>query len=234
MVELGGGYAARCVDAYQALQSQKPMPAQLVIVEAEPTHFQWAKRHLRNNGIDPDDHWLINAAVCPDYDPVMFMQGAGTYYNSIVEPGALDRLVEQVVALDNTRQLLLNLLATGETGVQVPYNSSIGSDLFRYKFVSALPLADILAPLAIVDLIDIDIQGAEKIVLPPAMEALNRRVKRIHIGTHGAGIHSEIWDLFFDNEWNCEIDFPPDTHNTTPWGDFETSDGILHLSNPRL
>ena len=70
--------------------------------------------------------------------------------------------------------------------------------------------------------------------IPPAMEALNRRVKRIHIGTHGAGIHSEIWDLFFDNEWNCEIDFPPDTHNTTPWGDFETSDGILHLSNPRL
>ncbi|MDE0728198.1 MAG: hypothetical protein OSB82_17250, partial [Alphaproteobacteria bacterium] len=46
MVELGGGYAARSVDAYTALQIFNPLACQLVIVEAEPTHFQWAKRHL--------------------------------------------------------------------------------------------------------------------------------------------------------------------------------------------
>ena len=56
MVELGGGYAARTVDAHAALQRHNPMPSRYVVVEAEPTHFDWALRHMRTNGIDPEDH----------------------------------------------------------------------------------------------------------------------------------------------------------------------------------
>jgi hypothetical protein len=32
-------------------------------VEAEPTHFQWMLQHFRDNGLDPADHDLIEAAV---------------------------------------------------------------------------------------------------------------------------------------------------------------------------
>ncbi|MBT3532228.1 MAG: hypothetical protein HN478_00010 [Rhodospirillaceae bacterium] len=234
MIELGGGYAARSVDAHQLLQSLNPMPSQLVIVEAEPTHFQWAKRHLAANGIDPKDHWLINAAVSVDTDPILFMQGAGVYFNGNVTPENLDVIIERIIDMGASEKVLKNLLMGGRCGMKIPYNSDAGEDLFDYAYVSAMPLNDILGPLTHVDLMDIDIQGAEDSVIEPAIEMLNARVKRLHIGTHGADIHAGLWDLFFENEWACEFDYPPFQENETPWGSFKTVDGILHLSNMRL
>ncbi len=234
MVELGGGYAARSVDAHRLLQNVNPMPSQLTIVEAEPTHFEWAKRHLIANGIDPSDHWLINAAVCADSHPRLFMLGSGLYYNGIVTQADAEQTVQEIIKIDASEQAMRNLMLAGRCGMQLPYNSAAGTDLFDYKFVSSMPLADILAPLSHVDLIDMDIQGAEDTVLPPAMEMLDRRVKRIHIGTHRADIHGGLWDMFFEHEWICEFDYAPFAKHSTPWGDFETVDGILHFQNPRL
>ncbi len=234
MVELGGGYAARSVDAYRLLQNLNPLPCQLIIVEAEPTHFQWAKQHLAANGIDPNDHWLINAAVSTDSDPILFMRGAGLYYNSAVTANDINNITSQIIDMGASEQVLKNLLSAGTCGMKIPFNSAAGQDLFDYTFVSAIPLNDILAPLPLVDLMDIDIQGAENTVIEPAIEMLNRRVKRLHIGTHGADIHSGLWDLFFEHEWGCEFDFPPFSDNETPWGQFKTTDGILHLYNTRL
>ena len=234
MVELGGGYAARSVDAHRLLQALNPLPCQLIIVEAEPTHFQWAKRHLTANGIDPKDHWLINAAVSTDSDPILFMRGAGVYYNSAVPAAQIDTITSRIIGMGASDQVLKNLLSAGTCGMQIPYNSAAGEHIFDYKFVSAIPLNDILTPLPRVDLMDIDIQGAENTIIEPAMELLNRRVKRLHIGTHGADIHGGLWDLFFENEWSCEFDFPPDSDNETPWGRFKTTDGILHFHNTRL
>ncbi|MBT4690611.1 MAG: hypothetical protein HOK21_20835 [Rhodospirillaceae bacterium] len=234
MLELGGGYAARSVDAHRLLQTLNPMPCQLVIVEAEPTHFHWAKCHMAANGIDPQDHWLINAAVSTDCHPKMFMHGAGLFYNSFVDPRDVDEIVAEIVKIDGTEQVVRNLMIGGRCGIQMPYKSAAGQDLFDYSFVSTLSLTDILTPLPLVDLIDMDIQGAEDVVIAPAIEMLNRRVKRLHIGTHGGDVHRGLWDLFFEHEWICEFDYSPNSQHDTPWGPFETMDGILHLKNSRL
>ena len=234
MVELVGGYAARSVDAYRALQVFNPLPCQLVVVEAEPTHFQWAKRHLAANGIEPKNHWLINAAVSIDSDPIMFMRGAGLFFNGIVGIKDIEKLITQIIDMGASDQVVRNLISGGTCGMQIPFQSAAGVDNFDYSFVSAMALNDILSPLPLVDLMDFDIQGAEDVVIHPAMEMLNARVKRLHIGTHGADIHSGIWEFFFANEWICEFDYAPATTHQTPWGDFETQDGILHFYNPRL
>ena len=234
MIELGGGYAARSVDAHRLLQQRNPMPSQLVIVEAEATHFQWIKRHLSANGINPAEHWLINAAVSTDSQPKLFMTGAGLFFNSFVASKDIDAIVEQIAEMDGANQVMRNLLVAGTCGMQIPYDSDAGTDLFDYAFVSAMPLADILAPLPHVDLMDIDIQGGEATVIEPAMDLLNAKVKRLHIGTHGDGIHAGLWDLFFEHEWVCEFDYGPNGQHETPWGRFKTTDGILHLVNPRL
>ncbi|MBM3492199.1 MAG: hypothetical protein FJX68_17515 [Alphaproteobacteria bacterium] len=81
MLELGGGYAARSVDAALALRRFNPLPAFLLVVEAEPTHFAWAEQHFRANSLDPEQHWLINAAVSSQNQPVPFLIGAGYYFN---------------------------------------------------------------------------------------------------------------------------------------------------------
>ena len=234
MVELGGGFAARAVDAHAALQSNNPMPCRLVVVEAEPTHFEWAKQHMHANGIDPDAHWLINALVGNDTLPKLFLLGEGFYGNSIVSDGHIEQLLSNLVKGGMVEAAMGNLLRHGNCGVQQPFDVADGVRIFDFGFVSSIPLIDILQTLDHVDIMDIDIQGGEAEVLPAAMKAINKKVKRIHLATHGMELHKHMWDLFFDHEWMCETDLAPNSQHQSQWGSFETSDGILDLVNINL
>ncbi|MDP6873754.1 MAG: hypothetical protein QF521_09520 [Alphaproteobacteria bacterium] len=234
MIELGGGYAARTVDAHAALQRHNPLPCRYVVVEAEPTHFEWAQRHMRTNGINPVDHWLINALVGTDNTPQVFMLGEGFYGNGIASEGELLQLVANLRGNITPDQVLTRLLTTGRCGVQQPYNMSDKVRHFDFGFVSSMPLRDILQPLDLVDLMDIDIQGGERYVLPAAMDAINKKVRRIHLATHGTELHRLMWDLFFEHGWMCEIDYAPDGEYQSEWGQFTNNDGILDLVNLAL
>lgn len=234
MVELGGGFASRCVDAHAALGRYNPLPAFFVVVEAEPTHFQWAKRHMRKNGIDPDSNWMINCAVSDGADPVLFLTGEGVFYNSIVGDHDREDIFRQIADMNQATPVLRNLICAGRLGANIPYKSQAGEHLHDMKYVSARPLTDILQPLETVDLLDVDIQGAEISVLPPALKVLNGKVKRLHLGTHSPEIHKFMWEMFFENEWICEYDYAPNADIDTPWGSFRTSDGILSLVNSRF
>ena len=97
MMMLGACYGGAAVAAYKAVQLLNPMPCKLVLVEPEPTHFKWAQRHLRQNGIDPADHWLIQTAVDGEPGPVFFPVGA---------PGAGAQLIA------SRERILQNLLAS--------------------------------------------------------------------------------------------------------------------------
>ncbi len=234
MIELGGGYAARTVDAHAALQRHNPLPCHFVVVEAEPTHFQWAQQHMRTNGIDPEVHWLINALVGIDNRPRVFMLGEGFYGNGIAADEDVKQLVANLQGDISPAQVLQNLLLEGRCGVQQPYSVADGIRHFDFGFVSSMPLRDILQPLECVDLMDVDIQGGEREVLPGAMDAINRKVKRIHLATHGAELHQDMWDLFFEHGWLCETDYAPNSQHQSDWGRFENNDGILDLVNLSL
>ncbi len=231
MVELGGGYAARTVDAHAALQQHNPMPGRYVVVEAEPTHFDWALRYMRTNGINPDDHWMINALVGVDNIPQVFLLGEGFYGNGIVAQGDLDQMIANLRGDPSPADVLRTLLLTGRCGIQQGYEIADGTRFFDYGFVFSMPLRDILQPLDHVDLMDIDIQGGEKDVLPAAMDVINRKVRRIHLATHGADLHKQMWNLFFENGWLCETDNAPNSCHEAVWSKFENNDGILDLVN---
>lgn len=231
MVELGGGFAARTVDAHAALQRHNPLPSQFVVVEAEPTHFEWAQRHMRVNGIDPEEHWLINALVGTDDLPKLFLLGEGFFGNSIMSEGDILQLVANLNAGGSSQQVLQNVLLSGRCGVQQPYTVASGTRHFDMGFISSMPLRNILQPLAHVDFMDIDIQGGESEVLPAAMAVIDKKVKRIHLATHGAERHQQMWDLFFEHGWMCETDYAPNSKHQSNWGSFENNDGILDLVN---
>ena len=63
MMTLGAWYGAQAVGSYRALQSLNPLPAKLVVVEAEPSKWDYITQHLRDNGIDPTAHWLVPTAI---------------------------------------------------------------------------------------------------------------------------------------------------------------------------
>ena len=233
MLELGGGYAARSVDAALALRRFNPLPAFLVVVEAEPTHFAWAKRHFAVNGLDPEQHWLINAAVSDRNVPVPFLTGAGYYFNQVLGAAEANFLFNAVQQHNLCEVTLRNLLQSGEAGLSIPMGDT-GGTRFDIRFVNAVPLNDLLRPVPHVDLLDMDIQGAEVEVLRPAMAAIDEKVKRVHIGTHGQDLHEATTALFAECGWNRVFDFAPKTIHRTSGGSFETQDGILAFANPKL
>jgi hypothetical protein len=64
------------------------------------------------------------------------------------------------------------------------------------------------------------------------MELLKRKVRRIHIGTHGIDAHEMITNLFATAGWNIIFNFAPFKVHQTDAGNFKADDGILSLLNP--
>lgn len=85
-----------------------------------------------------------------------------------------------------------------------------------------------------VDLLDIDIQGVEREVILPVIELLSRKVKRIHIGTHGRDVHNELASCFTEAGWDFAFNFGPGDIFDLLGGRFATSDGVLSVVNPKF
>jgi hypothetical protein len=61
----------------------------------------------------------------------------------------------------------------------------------------------------------------------PFIDLLRRKVRRIHIETHGKEVHWALHDLFADSGWEIVFSFKPNTRHATALGTFETNNGVL-------
>jgi hypothetical protein len=102
------------------------------------------------------------------------------------------------------------------------------------KLVSSITLNELLGPFEIVDLLESDIQQSEILVFPPFVDLLRRKVRRIHIGTHGEDVHMALHNLFADTGWDIVFSFKPNAKHESVLGNFETNDGVLTVRNPDL
>tara|TARA_R110002167_G_scaffold75500_1_gene210614 strand:+ start:1309 stop:2295 length:987 start_codon:yes stop_codon:yes gene_type:complete len=239
MMTLGACYGNQAVGAYKALQAINPMPAKLVCVEGDPENVAWIHQHFRDNGIDPNDHWILEAALGADNKPILYPvgspgSGAQNCYSTNCAEGRM--AVAETVARDGRFDAMLyNLLLNNATGMSINLAQDSDYDFkAELKFVSATTLVDVLGPFDRVDYVESDIQQSEAIVFPPAIEALSRKVRRVHMGTHGGDVHQQMVDLFVRDGWELVFDYPPNSRFETPWGNFETNDGVLTVLNPRL
>jgi hypothetical protein len=228
MIELGGGFGARAVDAAAALAAVKPMPATLVVVEPIAAHVARARRHFATNGLDPDRHWFLNAAVGVDNAPVLIPQGCGRYGNT-VNAAWIHELVDLVLqSRESTTHLVRSLIDTGGVKIQTPQGVT------SFGFVSTVTLRDVLFPFDRVDLIDVDIQSAELPVLSQGIDILSDKVKLLNIGTHSEEIHAGLTALFAEKGWRTLANYAPNSSFETACGNFRTGDGILMVENPVL
>jgi FkbM family methyltransferase len=223
MVELGAGWGRWIVNAAAALRQIDPeRPILLVGVEAEPTHFEWLRRHLADNGIDPDRQRLIRAAVAARNGWVKFQRGdaAGWYGQAIERDDPAAKLSGPVSRLIRwTRNSAANRLA-------------VGPDARRTRRVRAVTLASLLEPLDRVDLVDADVQGVEADVLESAADQLAAKVRRVHVGTHGPENERRVRALFEQLGWECRFDYAGQTTHDTPFGPVAFEDGVQSWVNP--
>ncbi len=86
-----------------------------------------------------------------------------------------------------------------------------------------------------VDLVHVDVQGAEYEVLPLAMPLLRSRVKSIMIGTHiSLELHRQIARAFLHEGWREVFNFDRGALCRTEFGDVQFGDGFLLFDNPDL
>ena len=235
MVTLGACYGAQAVGAAAALRAVNPMPFKLVALEPEPVNYEWTAKHCRDNDIDPDDHWLIKAAISDSNSPVFFPVGApgsGAQNSfSTNEAAARKNYVRALIESGRQDEALRNLLLRNTTGLKKSLLPGEGFDA-EITLLSAVTLADILAPLPRVDYLEADIQQSEILVFPPFMDVLKRKVRRVHIGTHGKDVHETLSGIFRDNGWHVVFDYEPNSSHTHPLGSFDLNDGVLTVLNP--
>jgi FkbM family methyltransferase len=96
--------------------------------------------------------------------------------------------------------------------------------------VQTVTLSSLLKPLDRVDLIDLDIQGAELEVLTEAAQALGQ-VRRIHVETHSGEIDEKLPEVFehASGNWQQELAFPLGATLTTKRGLADFREGGVQL-----
>lgn len=102
----------------------------------------------------------------------------------------------------------------------------------RVTWVPAVTLNEILSECQYVDLLDMDIQGAELDVIARGIKALNDKVRRIHIGTHNSISEEGVRRIFSDNGWLNIWDYQSNNTKETPYGSFFFQDGVQTWVNP--
>jgi len=137
--ELGAGYGRWSVRGAVAAR-QRGRSSKLVAVEPERQHFQWLKQHLRDHGLRPRDHILERAVVNATGEPAEFTVGMPNR-----EP-------------DGPSQWYGQAMYWGPAGAKRRRTTEDG---WVVETVAAVTLPDLLAEVDQVDLIDMDLQGAE-------------------------------------------------------------------------
>ena len=237
MVTLGACYGAQAVGSCRAMQLLNPMPYKLVAVEPEPDNYEWTRRHMRDNGIDPDNQWLLKSAISAGNDPVLFPIGSpGSGAQNCVatnEDSSRQIYANEIIAAGRAVEVLRNLMTTNSTGIT---KDLVPGENFpaEIKMVSAITLQDILGPFDVVDYVESDIQQSEILVFPPYMTLLKRKVRRVHIGTHGREVHKTLAQLFERDGWDIVFNYEPNSTFSSPLGKFSTNDGVLTAVNPSL
>jgi FkbM family methyltransferase len=215
MVELGAGWGKWLVSGIAALRQGAALPYHVVGVESEPTHFKWMRQHMADNDVDLRHATLIQAAVAGADGHVWFHVGAAAdWYGQAI-----------AAAPEQPEARGLRALLRRRRGA---------SDERTVKRVPAVSVRTVLEPLERVDLIDVDIQGAEADALEPAAAVLDAKVKRVYVATHDRENEERLRTLFAGLGWSCQFDYPGNGESETAWGRVMFEDGAQVWRNTRL
>lgn len=221
MVEVGAGYGrwiANAAKAMERFRGPRIKSRFFCGIEMQDKLFDWMTAHLDVNGVAPEERLLFHCGV----------SDAETYELVPIHEEA----AYSAAALRIPSEILKDYIDSGKTHLRFEEKDEL------YKILKMMPLSDLLRQVVgaggVVDIMHIDIQGAERYVLPAAISTLNRQVKRLHIGTHGRVIEKEVGHLLQANGWSIDRYYPCFTTFEAEFGPVTMLDGILSCRNGRF
>lgn len=224
MLELGAGFGRWAIRGALAARQRGVDNTQLGLVEAEPLHLDFLTQFLADNGIPREIVDVYPGTISEDAGTVLFQ---------------VKKHVDSTA--DHPKEWYGQAKAPeGWRPTKMLPGAYYGRDLFVYPSgegainVTQFAAAKLFRGYDSIDLIDLDVQGEEFIVLYAGIEELNKRAKRLHIGTHGAEIEANLREMLRANRWVCLRDYACGATAVTPVGDIYFQDGIQTWINPRL
>lgn len=225
-IELGAGWGPWLVTGGFAARKKGIQAIRLVGVEGSAKHLRFMRDHLQKNGFVPEEHTLLHGVVgtydgsarFPVIDEASDNWGAEAAFQTKLSAPRLassnegwKRWLRPGVRM--ARRIKARLL--GRTLPQEPATA-------KTENLKCYALATILKPFERIDLIHVDIQGAEYDVIVSARGQLKQKVRRLVVGTHGRLIEERLFAEMTKQGWSLESE--------EACAFDEASDGNIHLA----
>jgi FkbM family methyltransferase len=180
VLELGAGFGTWGIGSAVVARRRGIRDISIHTIEGDPRHCASALKHFRNNGFDPNQHDITNAAV-------------GT------ENGVAQWPRMSVVA--NEDGWSFRPKAVGE----VDY---LGRSFAEMMDIQVIALRDLLFREPEWSLVHCDVQGHEVLILQSCLDEVNERVRWLVVGTHSRKIDGDLMDLMYRAGWHLENEKP--------------------------
>ena len=175
------------------------------------------------------------ALVAVEAEPTHFGWMREHLFDNGIDPAEHHLVPGPVAATRGPVRFLVGNAATCY-GQEIVRARRVRHDGLQVETMPAIPLEEILEPYSKVDLIDLDVQGAELDVLAPAIDLLDARAGRLQTGTHGPAIEQGLRRLFEAHGWQLRQEFPCGSKMFLPalGRELDVEDGVQTWVNPRL
>jgi len=216
-MELGAGMAPWLVASATAARLRGIHDIRLTGVEADPDRFELMIEHLRDNGIEPDKHALLQAAVGVTSGTARWPRLPAPRNAGGARPLRQD--AASGIQLDNDTKYLKGLTQAGMIDVTVVSFESL---------LSTLPFWD---------LVHIDVQGGEHELCQACLQLLTDRVRYLVVGTHSRKLDGDMIDTMWHVGWMLENEKPSRfvfDAGTPSLERMTTHDGTQVWRNPRF
>jgi FkbM family methyltransferase len=217
-LELGAGYGRWSVRAACAARHLGKR-CRLGLAEAAPEHVRAIHDVMAVNGVSRADYTVFECAIAGEHGEGDFVVRWPNGNPPIWYGQAL------------TRNSMSRAAIVGEHEGRPLWRMSDGWGVIK---VPQVPMSEVVAAYPRVDLLDLDLQGAEGDAVEEALVPLNERVQRMHIGTHSHEIEHRLRQALGAAGWTCVRDYPCTQENDTPFGRIAFVDGVQTWTNPRF
>jgi len=207
MMEFGAGFGRWGVRGALAARQVGLAPSEIAVtfVEAEPDHVQWLRDTIAmNRGLDGVKTNLVDAAVTGADGEVLFATGHSKEWYG------------QEITCAETDYARLGLHAVNKIAKR------------------AVSIGTLINSVEMVDLIHMDIQGAEADAIESSVLILQGRVRRLCIGTHRQDFEARIRKALGNTGWHNVFAFPCGRMSETPYGPVTFQDGVQVWINSNL
>jgi FkbM family methyltransferase len=207
-MEVGAGFGPWVIAGGVAAQSRGIQDIRLYAVEGDSHHFRALREHFSDNGFDPNQHTLIEAAVGAT--------NGETEWPAFDESSSREQWGSRPLSSDQ---------------------DYTGQRFERTRRVRVIALRDLLVREPEWDLIHIDVQGHEVEICRSCIDELTARVRWVVAGTHSRKLDGDLLHLMYSAGWSLEHEKPSRFRFTLGAATLEAMtvvDGTQVWRNPRL